>query len=717
LSFEKRLALAIAVLGATSIVTQTILLREFLSVFSGNELVIGIVLASWMVLTGIGAFLGKYASRMVHSSCFIIALLGLNALLPLATVFALDSLRNLVFPVGTMIGVVESLYSSLILLTPYCLVTGSLFTLCAATISRMGRANLISRVYSLEAAGGIAGGLLFNAVMVIFLSTYHSLILLALLNLAVCFWLSFELPGRIPKLLIGMAACGVVLLSMSIDLDQFSKQRLFPNQEVVLFKDTPYGNLAVTQQGGQKNFYENSTLLFSTNDATWNEEAVHYAMIQHPDPKSVLIISGGISGMTREILKYNVDRIDYVELNPWIIALGKSLGSGLDDARIHVFTVDARRFVRRTNTAYDIVLVNVPDPSTAQLNRYFTVEFLRLLRARLKPGAVVSFSLVSSGDYMGPEGREVSSVLYNTLRSAFRNVLIVPGMRNFYLASDRMLDIQIARRMSARRIDTHYVNPYYIDDAAFEQRSEVIRKALDPQASVNRDFKPVAYYRQLLYWLSSLQFRPWMLVAILLLMLVAVGWRFNTINFGLFTGGFAASSIELLLLVAFQIIYGYVYQATGAIITIFMAGLALGSWLGKRWIKLMSATGFISVQCLITVYAFVLPGILSWMKESLAIDFLVYTIFAILTLGIAFLVGLEFCIASQLRKGSVESVASELYSMDLMGSAMGALVVSVFLLPLWGIAKVSFVIALLNLASATVAVFNRKQLRVVVQRG
>ena len=47
------------VLGFSSLYTQVFLLREFLSIFNGNELVLGIVLANWMLLTGTGAYLGK----------------------------------------------------------------------------------------------------------------------------------------------------------------------------------------------------------------------------------------------------------------------------------------------------------------------------------------------------------------------------------------------------------------------------------------------------------------------------------------------------------------------------------------------------------------------------------------------------------------------------------------------------------------------------------
>ena len=46
-------------LGFTAIITQIILLREFLTVFYGNELIIGIVLTNWMVLTAIGAGIGR----------------------------------------------------------------------------------------------------------------------------------------------------------------------------------------------------------------------------------------------------------------------------------------------------------------------------------------------------------------------------------------------------------------------------------------------------------------------------------------------------------------------------------------------------------------------------------------------------------------------------------------------------------------------------------
>jgi len=357
---DRRLALVAVALGLTSIITQIILLRECLSVFCGNELVMGIVLASWMILTGVGSFLGRLSEKVKERNKLLAVLLICTAILPIATVFLLHSLRNIVFPVGTMIGVIESVYSSFLLLIPYCLVAGYLFSLLAQVLSE--QSNLVARVYSLEALGSVVGGLVFNVVAIFFLTTYQALILLTLFNLGVCFLVVQKFGRPCLKYVVLFLAAILLVLAYSVNLDDVTRRLMFKDQELLYYKDTPYGNLTVTRQGDQSNFYENSVLLFSTNDVTANEEAVHYAMVQHPHPRNVLLISGGFSGTIQEILKYNVERIDYVEINPWLIGIGKRFTTALLNKKIQVINEDARMYVRHASERYDVVLINVPDP-------------------------------------------------------------------------------------------------------------------------------------------------------------------------------------------------------------------------------------------------------------------------------------------------------------------------------------------------------------------
>ncbi|HTY57959.1 MAG TPA: hypothetical protein VMF59_04040, partial [Bacteroidota bacterium] len=94
---SKDSGLAVAALGMTSLTTQVILLREFVSVFQGNELVIGAVLASWMMLTGAGAFLGRPAHTLAARRLTPAAALACAGTLPPVTVLILRTMRNVVF--------------------------------------------------------------------------------------------------------------------------------------------------------------------------------------------------------------------------------------------------------------------------------------------------------------------------------------------------------------------------------------------------------------------------------------------------------------------------------------------------------------------------------------------------------------------------------------------------------------------------------------------
>ncbi len=706
---EKPLVLTVIALGATAIIAQIILLREFLSVFYGNELVIGIILANWMILTGCGSYLGRLSEKIEDPVNAVIAVIILLGVLPAGTVFFLRYLRNIVFDVGGMIGITQVLCSSFILLAPFCLISGFSFTLLSHLLSERHGANLIPKVYSLEAAGSLLGALAFSFVMAFFLETFQSLFLLMIFDFLVAGILSFRYGTR--RLRIAVISLAAVFLAsgFTINFDDVTRRFLFYDQNIIYSKDTPYGNLTVTAQKEQKNFYENNVPLSSSNDPAAREEAVHFAMIQRPAAKKVLLISGGASGATDEILKYRVDKIDYVELNPRIAEIAKTYSPSLSDPRVNIVNKDARMFVRTALERYDVVLINLPDPHTAQINRCYTEEFFRELKAKLNKDAVISLGLTSSADYLSEEARQLKSVIYTTLKTSFRNILVVAGMKDYFLASDGNLDIHIAHMIGRTEIKTLYVNKYYLDDALLEQRSEFILSNITGSAVVNRDFTPVSYYRQLLLWLSYFELNYWIIIPAALLILILLLWKLNPITLGIFTGGLAASSLEIILLLAFQVIYGFVYQMLGIIIAVFMAGLAVGSLYRRRFIGDAGINAYIAVQLAIGLLSCALPFLLLMIRSATLSIGVLHLAFLLPTFVIALLIGMEFSTASHLQKGTAAAAASELYGVDLIGSAVGALLVTAILIPLLGIIRVSFVIGGLNFVSAIVALFTRKR--------
>ena len=707
-------AAGVFALGATSVATQVLVLRECLSVFYGNELVIGIILANWMLLTAAGSWLGRVSRRWEMADGTLAFILFILPILPPSTLAAVRLLRNIVFTAGAMAGMNEIILSTFILLIPYCLLSGFTFTFISWRAWTRSGENLIRKVYGWEALGSMAGGIVFSLILVFILKPFQSLGIFALFDFGVALWILVRRGRTGSAAILALPSTALVCLLLFGGLDDLTARELFKGQEMLLYEETPYGTLGVTSQSDQNNLFENNVLLSTSNDVPSAEEAVHYAMSQHPNPHRVLVISGGMSGLVPEILKYQVDRIDDVELNPSIVDIGRRFIPVPADNRFSVIAGDARRYVATAASSYDVVLINLPEPGTAQLNRYYTEEFFESLKKLLTNGGVVSTSLISSEDYMSAESRQTHSVLLNTLRSVFRHAVIVPGMRDYFLASDGDLSVAVASLVRERGIATTYVNDNYLDDGLLKDRSDTILRSLDKGAPVNRDFDPASYYRQLLYWLSQFREKPWVFIGAGVVLLALLSVRMNAITFGVFAGGFAGSAVEIVLIIAFQIVYGYVYIATGIMVTIFMGGLALGAWQNGRSRRGTSVGKFIALESAVGACALFIPLLLAGLVEVSRHLFIVQAGFALILLVISFLVGEEFAEGSKLAKGSVAAIASDLYGVDLVGSAIGALLVSTLLIPLIGMSTVCFITAALSFAGAVVTAVRRKAYAVVL---
>ncbi|MCH7657690.1 MAG: hypothetical protein IIB05_05165 [Bacteroidetes bacterium] len=704
------LSISLTVLGITSLVTQIIIIREFLSVFQGNELVIGIILANWMFITGIGSYLGKYSNRIKEPvRISFIAQIAMGVL-PFITVFLLNYLKNIVFLPGSLVGVLEIFSGSFILLLPFCLLSGFLFTFLAAELSFVHKSKRIDIAYALESFGSLIGGILFSFILVFLMTPFQILTILLVLNLFVAVWVNL----RYQKVMVIIAFSVIVVLVSGLTFfsrfDRFVKGFMYPNQEIVYLKETPYGNLAVTKIGEQYNFYENQVLLFNTLNFIANEEAVHYAMVQHRNPQNILVISGGVSGIIHEIMKYPVRKVDYLEINPWLVKIGEKFYEKLEDSRIQIYNKDARLFLKDNHGPYDIVLVNLPAPSTTNLNRYYTIEFFHQLESCMSPDGVVSMDLPSTGNYAGEEANIVNSLIFNTLKKVFANVIMIPGEKNFYLASNNTVGFDITGRIEEKNIENQYVNKYYLDDTLIRNRSNFFMAQLDKNAGINRDFEPSAYFHQISSWLSYYQLNMWVFGGVVFLVMIILMIRLNTVQVGIFAGGFAASSSEVILIIAFQIIYGYVYLMTGIIIAVFMGGMTLGAVIGRKIIKTPGPFSFSGNQLAIGLFALLLPLLINIAKPITDHQYIVHSLFFILTLVISFLVGSLFSMASRIQKGHVSAVTAGIYSADLAGSAFGALIVSAFLIPLIGLAKVSIVVGLFNILFAGITWVNRKRL-------
>ncbi|MFC2152488.1 spermidine synthase [Bacteroidota bacterium] len=367
----------VILLGFITLVTQIIILREFLTFFNGNELVIGIILANWMLLTGFGAYLGRYIGNYKNRKHWILMFLGLLAFLPTIVILALHIIWHSFFPAGMMAGLIHVFYFSLIILSPFCIISGILFTLFAKEESHKHKINKIGEVYAWESLGSLLGGIIINFILIWILTTFQSLFLIMVLVTSLTVLLSIRAGYYLTSGILVFLAMGFGFLFLQNNLDDKIRALTYPNQSITYSSDSPFGIFAITEQDGQVNYYENNILMATSGDIISKEEAVHIAMVQHKYPKDVLVLSGIISGNIGEIIKYPVKSIDYVDVNPEIIKMAKTK-LNVDSIQIlNIIERDAIRFLKKNKKKYDVVLINLPKPSTIQLNRFYTQEFFK----------------------------------------------------------------------------------------------------------------------------------------------------------------------------------------------------------------------------------------------------------------------------------------------------------------------------------------------------
>lgn len=697
---SSKILFSVFVAGFSALVAQIVYLREFLNVFGGNELIVGMLLGNWMVLTGGGAWIaGKIRSRGSGIGKILSGQLLITIILPVS-VGAIYWAKARFYPPGTLPGFYHSFLFSLTIMAPFTLVSGGLFTLLAHELSKMSGRQKAQQVYGIEAAGSLLGGLLFTFVLLRYLTTFQIVFSVSAVNVLAGCLLAVQKPYLIPKRGLFVVLITVLfMLPFHINFDQLAKTLVFRGQQILLNKETPYGNLVVTKTGPQINFFENGISLFSSDNRIACEEAVHYAMLQHKTPKNVLVVSGDITGLATEIMKYGVDTIIYVNVNPFLVGAMKRY-AGLKDSVVNIRIADPRKYILETHSRFDVVLLNNPPPATLQLNRFYTYEFYSGLKRVLNPGGVISLPLPGGANYLNAEAAQLTGILFNTLKKSFKNVMLYPGESNYLLASDDTLRSDMAALLSEKNLNNEFVNPYYINDDLVRLKTESILKLLNPEEPVNRDFKPAAYFSQIGYYLSWYGQKIRWIQGVAIIVLLLVFLLSGTFNKALLVTGFTASVVEVVTLLAFQIFFGQLYQALALLIAVFMAGITIGVHMAGKYALKVSRKRFALNQGIIGVlvpvvflsFGFFADNMFCYLLPKMLL-YLTMLIFGVLT-------GIQFASAMALQNRNRTAAASSAYAADLLGAAGGAVLSSVLLIPVLGLPVTAFVLFGVNILTA-----------------
>jgi len=733
--------------------------RELLVSFTGNELSIGLVLGSWLVLEAIGSgVLGRLAGWLRSGGpAYATLQVALALVLPLSLYGAVTVRHIIGVTPGEGVGLGSILWSSLLVLIPLGLVDGAMFAFGCRAFADTGSA---SAVYVLEAVGGIVGGLVFTYLFIPYLQSIQIVLVLAALNLAsaASILLAVAHSGRDWRSLVGLGAVILLLLAgmlliLPVNADRAHRwlvaQQWSPHH-VVGYRNSIYGNLVVIQSGEQLTLFANGIPLLTapTPDIALVEETAHLPLLFRDPPRKVLVVGGGVGGLLSELLKYPLEQVDYAEPDPALIQIVQRFPTPLTqgelaDPRVRVHPIDGRLLVRQISSQapaqYDLLVASLPYPSTLQLNRFYTADFFRSARSALADDGLLVITSPGTLTYMSPGTRSLNASLHDALAQAFPHVHVIPGEVNLWLASPGLdlagLPLSVLEgRWAERDIPTRLVS---VDHIRYKLRPEISRwfwESLDVHDPVkhNEDLHPSGLLYGLLYWselfsprlsgyLTSLTHLslPHLIGPVLALTLLVAVIRARrsssvTVPFAIGSTGFVGMAFDLVVIFAFQTLYGYVYQQIGLLITAFMIGLSIGGWWMSRRLRIGTIESgrpvalrpaLLKFETAIVVYLTAFPLALAFLhaRASEPVRF-AWVGPALLGLngGAGLLVGLEFPLANALYGATTAEVgetAGMLYAADLAGACLGAVAVSVALLPALGILETCVLLVVLKLGS------------------
>lgn len=266
--------------------------------------------------------------------------------------------------------------------------------------------DLIAKALTFDYAGALLGSLGFSLLLVPKLGLLKSSLVCGLLNAGVglvstwvlaapgrqgAAWRAARLRAVIVLVLLGLG------LVQSGALVARTEARLFGGR-VLVAEHSEYQRILLVERSGAIELYLNGNLQFSSRDEhRYHEALVHPAMLAAASRARILIGGGGDGLAVREVLKWpEVTEVTLVDLDARITELAQRQPDlvrqnrrALFDPRVRVVNDDAMRWFAGATDAFDVVILDFPDPTNYSLGKLYSTRFFASARRLLAPGGAL----------------------------------------------------------------------------------------------------------------------------------------------------------------------------------------------------------------------------------------------------------------------------------------------------------------------------------------
>jgi predicted membrane-bound spermidine synthase len=300
---------------------------------------------------------------------------------------------------------------------------------------------------------------------------------------------------------------------------------------------------------------------------------------------------------------------------------------------------------------YNTILISAPWPATLQQNQYFTVNFYQHIQQLLAPNGQLFIQT--------PPSNTNKKVVIHTLREVFKYVELQKcGLIQCQQPTNNLTKNNLTNT-------TH--NPI------------LLKNQLTPATNKTTT----------LFYLLTL-------TGVLMIVFFKTSAREQII----FISGFSISSAQVLFWTIMQLLSGFAYNYTGLAIVICMASLSAGAFISSQitHIRLLSKTRFCIYSIIIgtssaSIFLYLLQPTNSPING-------LWVLVPVALVGLA--AGALFDTLSANQKSNNRLIAGNLYSVDLVGGAIGAFTTTIIGIPYMGLSHTAIAISMIGVLALTI---------------
>ncbi|WP_181389713.1 polyamine aminopropyltransferase [Leucothrix pacifica] len=390
---QRLLLFSIFIIAGCSLIYE-LLISSLSTYLLGSGVVhYSVTIGLFLFFMGVGAWLAQFVKQdLLGAFVRVEILLGLVGGLSALLLYAAYAWTQYYYP------------AMLIVIATISILVGMEIPLLTRVIEQdKGIRQGLSEVLATDYVGALLASLLFPFILLPYLGHLLTAFAIGAVNLLVALVVVWHFRHQLikPKLHLLMsssAVVGLLLISQFTTIFTGILERSLYQDPVIHTEQSTYQKVVVTERGRDLRLFLNGSLQFSSMDEyRYHEPLVHLPASHSRSLERALIIGGGDGLAARELLKYDtIKQIALVDLDPAVTNLGRDLDklkvlnkNALANPKVTVHNTDAWRWLESDGDLFDVVIIDLPDPDTADIARLYTVEFYRKVARRLSVGGVM----------------------------------------------------------------------------------------------------------------------------------------------------------------------------------------------------------------------------------------------------------------------------------------------------------------------------------------